>query len=195
MKLAIEQFTWNDLHDTERLADLSGAFDRFIERHDALLFARFDAYRGAVTNGIARGGLDEPQESALLIDVSRCLGGFLAQLFGTDETPLKERASRDAQVARFKKEVVAKRVAKVQKIEEARDEIALPLIRVLAGANDSDLEYQLAVAANRLLDLEREYPRAAKSHAPSAETRAALALPDLKLSPAASCRRLSQPCA
>src|SRR5437764_1205932 len=53
MKLAIEQFTWNDLHDTERLADLSRAFDRFIERHDAPLFARFDAYRGAVANGIA----------------------------------------------------------------------------------------------------------------------------------------------
>jgi NADPH-dependent glutamate synthase beta subunit-like oxidoreductase/NAD(P)H-flavin reductase len=167
VNLGIESFVYSDLRDVSRLRDLAAAFDRHIEKSDAALLVRFVAYREGA-------GLDQPQESALLIDVSRCLATFLIQLFGTDETPLRQRAARDAQVARFKKEFVAKRVAKVQQIREVDDEAVLALIRTIAGSYDADLEYALAVTANRLLDLEREYPRGAKSYAPSAEARASL---------------------
>jgi NADPH-dependent glutamate synthase beta subunit-like oxidoreductase/NAD(P)H-flavin reductase len=175
MKLGIGSFVFSDLQDLKRLRDLATAFDEHVAKSDAALFARFAAYREAVGNGIAHGGLEEPQESALLIDISRVLSGFLVQLFSTDETPLRQRAARDTQVARFKKEFVAKRVAKIQQIREVNDDAARALISTIAGGQIGDHEYALALAANRLLDLEREYPRGAKALAPSAETRAGLA--------------------
>src|SRR5581483_2556880 len=102
---------------------------------------------------------------------------FLTQLFHTDATPLKTRTQRDAQVARFKKEFVSKRVAKVQNpAADAGSSTAAAeaVIRILSGAADHDPEFAFAVAANRLLDLEREYPRGGKELTPSAEARASV---------------------
>jgi hypothetical protein len=62
--------------------------------------------------------LTKPEESALLIAVSRPLAKFLEQLFQTDSTPVVARTQRDSEVARFKKEFVAKRVAKVTGVPE-----------------------------------------------------------------------------
>ncbi|HEX9492954.1 MAG TPA: pyridine nucleotide-disulfide oxidoreductase, partial [Thermoanaerobaculia bacterium] len=88
---------------------------------------------------------------------------------------IKARAQRDAQVARFKKEFVSKRVAKVTNAAEGSGAPqAQEIIRILSGGVDHDPEYTFAVAANRLLDLEREYPRGAKEATPSAQTRAAV---------------------
>src|SRR5205085_7296828 len=85
-----------------------------------------------------------------------------------------QRAARDGQVARFKKEFVAKRVAKVQQPSDVSDDAALALVRTVTGGWDDDFEYALSIAANRLLDLEREFPRGAKVYSPSTETRAAV---------------------
>ena len=175
MKLGIEPFVYSDLRDINRLRDLGLAFDDHVRTSDGDLFARFKSYRDAIHSGISRGGLDEPQESALLIDVSRRLGTFLAQLFGTDETPLRQRAARDGQIAKFKKEFVAKKVAKVQQARDVSNDDAIALIRTVSGGWDGDFEYALAITANRLVDLEREFPRGAKAYAPSAETHEALA--------------------
>ena len=175
MNLGIRPFVYSDLRDPKRLRDLAVDFDRHVARTDGDLFARFTSYRDAVNNGIAHGGLDEPQESALLIDISRVLGAFVAQLFGTDETPLRQRAARDGQVAKFKKEFVAKRVAKVQQVKSVDNDAALAIVKTITGGWDGDFEYALAIAANRLIDLEREFPRGAKSLTPSAETTEALA--------------------
>jgi NADPH-dependent glutamate synthase beta subunit-like oxidoreductase/NAD(P)H-flavin reductase len=178
VRLGIDNFHYSDLYDSHRLQDLALAFDRYVEAQDGQLFARFDGYRFAVQTGIAHGGLATPDESALLIEAGRHLSGFLAQLFPVDGGPpaLKTQTERDAVVARFKKELVTKRVAKVQSVspDPKRDELARQLIRTLGG-NPGDLELALAVTANRLLDIEREYPRNARSYAPSTETRTAFA--------------------
>ena len=175
MKLGIEGFAYPDLYDAKRLEDLALAFDRHLSGNDRTLFQRFESYRIGMQSGIARGGLAAPEESALLIAVSRPLGSFLEQLFQTDATSIATRAQRDSQVARFKKEFVAKRVAKVQTLpaSDHRDAVGM-LVRTIAGAQESDLEFALAATANRLLDFEREYPRSAKTLAPSPQTRAAL---------------------
>ena len=56
--------------------------------------------------------------------------------------------------------VVAKRVAKVTVIPEGDRSAAVDvLIRTIAPGQERDLEYAIAVTANRLLDFEREYPR------------------------------------
>ena len=71
MKLGIEPFEYRDLYDCARLEELARAFDRFLGGNNAALFARFESYRTAVRSGIAHGGSSEPEESELLIDVSK----------------------------------------------------------------------------------------------------------------------------
>ena len=154
MNLGLPDFTWSDLHDYARLQDLAVAFDRFLEESDEALFQRFEAYRAAVQAGVPHGGLDTPKESELLIGVSRPLAAFLTRLFETDDSAVRARTERDSQVARFKKEFVAKRVAKMQVI---RADVQRP---ELVG-DDRDPEYALAVTANRLLALERQGDSAA----------------------------------
>ena len=152
MKLGIGDFTDQDLYDFGRLNELAAEFDRDLHDRDAALFERFDAYRHD-------GGLDKPKESELLIEVSRHLGVFLERLFQTDQSPLIARAERDAQVARFKKEFVSKRVAKVQQIRADADSLTSEvstLVEQIAGGADHDPEYALAVTANHLLDLEKK---------------------------------------
>jgi len=148
MNLGIAGFEYQDLYDFEKLKELSFAFDRFVEEHDRELFGRFDTYR-------ANGGLAPPEESALLIEVGRELGAFLKLLFETDDAELKDRTSRDAEVARFKKEFVAKRVAKSG---AAAASAAGGRERPPLHLDEHDPELSLARIANRLVDLQREDP-------------------------------------
>ena len=181
MRLGIDGFLYADLQNHDRLNDLAKTFDRFVEHHDADLFTRFDAYRFAVQSGIEHGGLAEPEESDVLVRASRELGAFLTQLFDieSDARQLRARAQRDSEVAKFKKELVSKRVAKVQDV--VSDEVqlaqlgsAVELLVRFCAPGAIDREHALATTANRLLDFEREYPRGAKALAPSMETRAQL---------------------
>ncbi|HYR27496.1 MAG TPA: FAD-dependent oxidoreductase, partial [Thermoanaerobaculia bacterium] len=174
MNLGIRDFTWDDLHSFERLKDLSLTFDSRLEASDADLFRRFDTYRIAVQSGTEHGGLPEPDESALLIAAGRVLGAFLAEMFSVEPgaEALRERARRDSEVAKFKNQFVSKRVAKLQNVNGTAD--VTPLIRFLAG-EAQDEELAIAIAANRLLDLERDYPRGAKEATPSDGARNAVA--------------------
>ena len=80
MNLGIPGFTWNDLQDYDRLRDLSDAFESYLAERCG--------------------------DDSSLIETSRHLGAFLIRLFDSDDTPILERAARDAEVARFKKEFV-----------------------------------------------------------------------------------------
>src|SRR5688572_8206484 len=137
--LGIETFRYSDLYDYEGLGRLSQAFDDALAAGDQALFARFHAYRTAVRGGIANGGLSLPDESALLIDVSRELGGFVTRLFQIDAPvdALRARAMRDTAIARFKKEFVAKRIAKAPG-QEGLDEQARVVIETLGGSWSQD---------------------------------------------------------
>ncbi|PYQ28414.1 MAG: pyridine nucleotide-disulfide oxidoreductase [Acidobacteria bacterium] len=140
MKLGIRDFTYDDLYDLRKLNALAAEFDSFL---DPDLFHRFDDYRTAKTT------LSEPDEAALLIAVSRRLGAFLKQLFDTDDAPIKARTERDAEVARFKKEFVAKRVAKWSGGLQPAEGPEL---------DSHDPELSLARIANQLLDQLKENP-------------------------------------
>jgi NADPH-dependent glutamate synthase beta subunit-like oxidoreductase/NAD(P)H-flavin reductase len=156
MNLGIGDFTYDDLYSHPRLRDLALTFDRFVEEHDAALFARFDAYRHAVQSGGTH-GLTSPEESALLIDAAQQLAIFLTKLFGIDAEveELRKRTQRDSEVARFKKEFVTKRVVKVQSPAPTDD------LDLIDGQDDPELA--LAMAANRLLDLEKQSPDEARA--------------------------------
>ncbi|HEV7768985.1 MAG TPA: FAD-dependent oxidoreductase [Thermoanaerobaculia bacterium] len=161
MNLGIDGFTYDDLYSYARLRDLALTFDRFIEEHDAALFARFDAYRHAVQSRTDH-GLPTPEESALLIAVSGQLAIFITRMFRIDAevTVLQARTLRESEVARFKREFVTKRVAKVQTPVAVDDAAVEALIR--ESGVDADLELALATTANRLLDLEKQSPDVAK---------------------------------
>ena len=152
MNLGIEDFVWSDLTDSKRLSDLAAAFDRFVEAGDPALFERFRSYR-------AGGGLKPPEEAALLIDVSKQLGGFIAQMFdvGPAAEALRQRAERDTQVARFKKDFVSRRVAKVTSVAAGFSPPAE------AGGHTDDPELKLALQVNALLDREKASDASAKS--------------------------------
>jgi NADPH-dependent glutamate synthase beta subunit-like oxidoreductase/NAD(P)H-flavin reductase len=185
VKLGIDNFDYDDLYDSRCLEELALSFDRVLAANDAALFQRFESYRIGMQSGIASGGLTKPEESALLIAVSRPLGTFLEQLFQTDASSIAARTVRDTHVARFKKEFVTKRVAKVQDVAESDHTAAVEtLVQAVAGRQERDREYALSVTANCLLDFEREYPRGAKALTPSPQTRAALGqlLNELRLS-------------
>ncbi|HUR82092.1 MAG TPA: FAD-dependent oxidoreductase [Thermoanaerobaculia bacterium] len=160
MQLGIEGFTYDDLASLPRLNDLARAFDGFVEEHDAELFRRFESYRRAPSE------LPAPEESALLIAVGRHLSAFVTRMFHADAevAAQQQRARRDAEVARFKKEFVAKRVARIAAPVDAPG--AEELIATLAPP-DADPELALAIAANRLLDQE-------KSNGPEAVSQSSL---------------------
>ncbi|HYO78978.1 MAG TPA: hypothetical protein VE010_21120 [Thermoanaerobaculia bacterium] len=176
MNLGIDTFTWQDLSSYERLKDLALAFDRYVEERDAELFGKFVVYRQNVQTGAPNGGLPAPEESALLIGVGRELGRFLTQMFGVDTAVAAQqaRARRDSEVARFKRELVVKRVAKIKEPVATNEAAVEALIAAITPA-DSDPELALAMTANRLFELEKDYPRGAKEYNPSAETRQSLA--------------------
>jgi NADPH-dependent glutamate synthase beta subunit-like oxidoreductase/NAD(P)H-flavin reductase len=184
--LGIESFRYSDLYDLGRLEELASLFDRFVEERDASLFRRFSEYRSVMQHAVAHGGLDTPQESELLISVARDLGAFLINLFSIDRETASQRAraQHDGQVARFKKDFVTRRVAKVQgqaitatDLEQKERAVEI-LVRVISGsAVETDPEYALAVTANRLMDIERDYPRSqpqGKPLQPTTEARAAI---------------------
>ncbi|HEX2834025.1 MAG TPA: FAD-dependent oxidoreductase [Thermoanaerobaculia bacterium] len=173
MNLGIDGFVYDDLRTHTGLSRLALTFDQFLEQNDAELFRRFDVYRHAVQSG-ATTARPSPEESLLLIAVARQLGDFLAQLFRIDSgaKALQDRAKRDAEVARFKREFVTKRVAKWKEgtaLTTAQVEL---LVRMFAP--NADPELALAITANKLLGFEKDYPRGAKEYAPSANVRAAL---------------------
>jgi NADPH-dependent glutamate synthase beta subunit-like oxidoreductase/NAD(P)H-flavin reductase len=118
MNLGISDFTWSDLHDYDRLRDLSAEFDRFLAE---------------------RGG-----DPADLIEKARHLGAFLVRLFDTDDSAIRERAARDSEVARFKKEFVQRRVAKIT--------TPSPTNGFVPKLDPTDPELSLARTANALLD-------------------------------------------
>src|SRR5262245_61703974 len=76
--LGIPGFTYADLHDPRRLADLGQAFDRSLAAADPELAGAFEAWRRApdATAVIER--------SRLLVGVGAHLSDFIARLFGVE---------------------------------------------------------------------------------------------------------------
>lgn len=74
--LGISGFHYADLYNAARLADLLGAFDDSINRHDAALFSALTAYRACGGDGMKPEAVSE-----LLVTVAPYVGRFVAQLF------------------------------------------------------------------------------------------------------------------
>jgi len=183
VKLGIAEFEYADLYSHERLTELAVRFDEYVRTRDEVLFAAFEKYRQAAQAGGELGGLTPPEESRILVETGRYLSQFLVKLFAVEgETEaLRNRALRDAEVAAFKKDFVVKRVAKVPapelspaELERSETAAVAAIESVTGGPIPRDRELTLAHVVNKLIRLERDYPRAAAALAPSTEGRAEL---------------------
>ncbi|HYZ89325.1 MAG TPA: pyridine nucleotide-disulfide oxidoreductase, partial [Myxococcales bacterium] len=158
-RLGIPGFSFADLHDPQRLAALTAAFDRDLHAADPGLFARFEQHRQTPFTG--------PNEGDLLIEVSRHVSRFLGKLFrvGDEQAGLRSAAGRDAVIFRVKREFVQRRVFKKgvagrPTADEfpALDDAVQPLLRAAAARDPrassaaGDAELVLATVIDALLD-------------------------------------------
>src|SRR6266849_1113322 len=161
-RLGIPGFSYPDLHDALRLADLTAAFDRDLHAADPELFARFEQHRRAPLSGPAEGGL--------LVELSGHLSRFVGRLFGVEGGQASQRtaAGRDAPLFRVKREFVQRRVFKkgapdrpgAEEFPSLDDQVQ-PLL-VAAARRDprasiaaGDPELVLALVIDTLLDAPR----------------------------------------
>src|SRR5437868_6944394 len=158
-RLGTPGFSFPDLHDALRLADLTAAFDRDLHAADSALFARFEQHRKTPLTG--------PSEGDLLVEVSIHLSRFLGRLFGVadEQAGLRSAAGRDAVIFRVKREFVQRRVFKKGAPRRpaadefpALDDAVQPLL-VAAAARDprassaaGDSELVLATVIDTLLE-------------------------------------------
>ena len=87
--LGVDGFRYGHLYEPERLAALDAQFRAALAAGDAALAGRFTAYREG-------GTLTPPEESALLIEVARPLGAFVARLFGVEPRARRSSTPRRA---------------------------------------------------------------------------------------------------
>ena len=104
--LGIEGFTYADLHEPRRLADLTRRFDAGLRASDAPLFEAFDAWRRDPSR------LGPVEQSHLLVKVAPHVSRFVATLFGVGAAldSVRARTIADTPVMTFKKEFVQRRV-------------------------------------------------------------------------------------
>ena len=133
--LGIAGFSYADLHDPDRLAALTAAFDETVRAADPALFERYRAHAAQPLIG--------PAESELLLELSAHLSRFVARLFGVagEAQALRDAAGRDAPLFRVKRDFVQRRVFK----KGARDR---PHATELASL-DAQVRPLLAAAARR----------------------------------------------
>ncbi len=110
LALGVPGFSYADLYDPRKLAELLDVFDSSARAADAELFAEFEAYRACQGEG-----LTPEQISALLVKMAPLVGGFLAQLFDVGSERSRQMQAAQAEfdgVFRFRSEVVGKLAAR-----------------------------------------------------------------------------------
>ena len=163
-KLGLPGFSYADLHDAQRLAQLTAAFDRDLAASDAPLFARYQEHRA----GTAR--LRGPAESELLVALSIQLSRFVGRLFCVEEElgALRLLAGRDAPLFRVKRDFIQRRVfkkgapnrpaaAELPALDAQVQELLQAAARrdPRASAAASDAELLASTVVDTLLDAER----------------------------------------
>ncbi len=163
LTLGVPGFTWRDLHDPTRLAELTDRFHAFAaHRASPDAWKLFEHYRHTLGEGMS-----PEQISEALVSIAPHLGAFLSLLFGIEEDRAKmiELAEREAVIFRFKREFVKKRTAKRKRAEidaldtqtrEALDVAARDVLAVASGVSGDVWNDEREVAQTVVTLLERE---------------------------------------
>jgi NADPH-dependent glutamate synthase beta subunit-like oxidoreductase/NAD(P)H-flavin reductase len=107
LRLGMADFSYADLHNPVKLAELTRRFREFLRAADAPLAARYDQYAERMGEGY------EPAEvSEILVAVGSHLGRFIEQLFGlsVQAQSAREWAVAQAPIFRFRTEFLTRRI-------------------------------------------------------------------------------------
>ena len=165
--LGIPGFTFGDLFEPARLADLHGEFERWFARTAPEAHARFDAYRACKGEGMTA----EAKSEALLAAAPH-VSAFVVRLFGVqrEAETLREQVIDRSPLWRFKRDFAKKRVLRGDAGKAWRDGDYGDAARVAeaalaatgeAGAGDEELRVARGVLA--LLEVDEVARKAAKA--------------------------------
>ncbi|AKF04081.1 Glutamate synthase [NADPH] small chain [Sandaracinus amylolyticus] len=151
MHLAIEGFSWPDLHHPDGLRALHDRFDAWLAEQDAEAHARLAKWRAAPD------ALGAKDVSATIVAVAPYVGRFVARLFGV-EREVDERSrsiALEEPVFAFRKAVLKKRVvdAKSAPAWSGALEVAHGIAsaaRTTFASDDEDEERAIAIAGLRV---------------------------------------------
>ncbi len=157
--LSLPGFTYKDLYDPHRLAELAETFYQGVKTADSRLFQRFETYRQT-------GGKDtpEPMISDLLVRMALHLSRFLARLFQVtpDAEILRLTTGREQIIFQCKKVFFIRRVLKkyppalTDSINlEFTGQLAGTILRALPSIPHDDPELEAASGIMALLEHER----------------------------------------
>ncbi len=167
LKLGINDFSYADLYDANRLNDLLGRFDHHLEQHDNKLSAQYAAYRQSQGDGMSPEAISE-----VLVQTAPIVGEFIAQLFNVEK-------EREAQITAIQDEINTVFALKNQIINAANkkfrrektDDWNIATIKQQVSlftdllfpvnATKADPEYKLAWSATTLNRLEKHFERLA----------------------------------
>ncbi|HEY6459616.1 MAG TPA: pyridine nucleotide-disulfide oxidoreductase, partial [Polyangiaceae bacterium] len=168
MPLGIPGFTYADLHDPLRLAELAGLFERWFAAESGEHHARFEAYRACKGEGMSPTAVSEA-----LLAAAPYVGHFVARLFGIEKEAqqFRDMVRRNDPLWRFKKDFAKKRLLRDgagkgwTRGPEAAEAIAKAALQAMTPApvgGTTDEERTIATAALPLLDTDDVARRAAK---------------------------------
>jgi NADPH-dependent glutamate synthase beta subunit-like oxidoreductase len=169
LHLGIDGFTYADLHDPQRLAELGARFDRRFAREAPAEHARFAAYRACKGEGMT-----PVARSEALLAAAPHVGRFIGQLFGVgvELEAFRERVREADPVWRFRKEFAKKRVLRAgagtrwTAFAPPAELVAKAALQAttqapIGGTTDEELTVATAVLA--LVDIDDIARRAAKA--------------------------------
>jgi hypothetical protein len=118
LTINIPGFTFSDLFNPARLADLTRLFYDRVKSADHHLWERFCSYRDSGGNGLS--GI---QVSEILVKMAPHLSSFVEQMFdvGPECGRMKSAVQRDRIILQFKKEFFARRALKKFSAQEGRN--------------------------------------------------------------------------
>ena len=185
LNLGLPGFTYADLYQPKRLADLLAVFDKSVQDHDPDLFAEITAYRANQGEGLA-----PEQISDVLVRTAPLVGTFVAKLF--DITPVREQqinaiTGEFNSVFVYRTEIVGKLAARFKGQTIADWDITAlntQLQALIAAANkqalyEHDAELAVSQIASELWQLAKQ-PELSEADVAGLKARIALAsvLPD-----------------
>ena len=160
--LGLPGFTYQDLHDELRLADLDKAFLAALVKDEPELAARLAAYR------LEPASFDPLSRSRLLVDAARPLASFIARLFDIEKQWKAQAADAGpkAVLFRFRRDFLTRRAAKAALPADLNSPELLRVAEVSRAIErelhpdlpwNTDPELATAQMAAGLLDVESDF--------------------------------------
>jgi len=164
LHIGIPGFSYSDLFDPARLAELTDIFHTSLSTTDPGLWERFQRYRATLGEGM------KPEEiSQVIVDTAPHLSAFISELFQVEDQHgrMRRAVQEESVVFVFKREFVVRRALKrypsIEGIDVAAVREAVDLLATLVFAETSsqhDPERAMATVVVDLMNMEKSLRQA-----------------------------------